>query len=173
MHSLHTHWPCVLQQPHQKHITIRQLKHTTTNKLHYNINHCYLWFAVSKCKHNVEQNHPRGEIFPPKKKKKVSRLGPFFAIFQLQLRNLYGFFLTIQSCWLIKKIKKCHYHFLASCVFIPLISCVFWALPKLVSGCFKGYDHLLEVLGAVRQANERIRFANSWFCTSHDRQEGV
>lgn len=106
MHYLHTHWPCVLQQPHQKHITIRQLKHTTTNKLHYNINHCYLWFAVSKRKHSAEQNHPRGGDFPSKKKKKVSRLGPFFAIFQLQLRNLYGFFFDNRILLVNKKNKK-------------------------------------------------------------------
>ena len=107
MHYLHTHWPCVLQQPHQKHITIRQLKHTTTNKLHYNINHCYLWFAVSKRKHNAEQNHPRGEIFPPKNIKK--RFPPrclFLLFFNFNYGICIVFFVTIQSCWLIKKIKK-------------------------------------------------------------------
>jgi hypothetical protein len=47
-----------------------------------------------------------GEIFPPKKKKKGSRLSAFFAIFQLQLRNLYGFFFDNTILLVNKKIKK-------------------------------------------------------------------
>ena len=50
--------------------TFQQSNFTSTIKLHYNINHSFLWLAVSLSLHNAEQKHQRGEIFPPKNKKK-------------------------------------------------------------------------------------------------------
>ena len=43
-----------------------------------NINHCFLWFAVSLSKHNAQQKHQRGEIFPPKKSGKSRHMNTFF-----------------------------------------------------------------------------------------------
>jgi hypothetical protein len=47
-----------------------------------------------------------GEIFPPKKKKKGSRLGAFFPIFHLQLWNLYRFVFDNTILLVNKKNKK-------------------------------------------------------------------
>ena len=150
MHYLHTHWPCVLQQPHQKHITIRQLKHTTTNKLHYNINHCYLWFAVSKRKHSAEQNHPRGGDFPSKKKKKVPASVPFLLFFNFNYGICMVFFLTIESCWLIKKIKKMSLSLFGFMCFYTLDFMCFLGTSETCVLMIFIRDHLLEVFGAVR-----------------------
>ena len=159
MHYLHTHWPCVLQQPHQKHITIRQLKHTTTNKLHYNINHCYLWFAVSKRKHSAEQNHPRGGDFPSKKKKKFPAVVPFLLFFNFNYGICMVFFLTIESCWLIKKIKKMSLSLFGFMCFYTLDFMCFLGTSETCVRMIFIRDHLLEVFGAVRSSPCHLAYA--------------
>jgi len=72
--------------------TLQQSNFTTTIKLHYNINHCYLWFAVSLCKHNAVQKHQRGEIFPPKMKKKRFPPRCLFSHFSPSTKEFVSFF---------------------------------------------------------------------------------
>ena len=94
---------------------------------------------------------PTGVDFPSKKKKKKgSRLGAFFPIFHLQLRNLYRFF-GDNTILLVKKKKKkiviitFWFH-----VFLNLISCVFRYTSETFVRMTLSRDHLLEVFGAVR-----------------------
>ena len=72
--------------------TFQQSNFTSTIKLHYNINHSFLWLAVSLSLHNAEQKHQRGEIFPPKNKKKRFPPRRLFSHFSPSTKEFVSFF---------------------------------------------------------------------------------
>ena len=60
------------------------------------------------------------------------------------------FFLTIESCWLIKKIKKMSLSLFGFMCFYTLDFMCFLGTSETCVRMFYTRDHLLEVFGAVR-----------------------
>ena len=94
------------------------------------------------------KNTNGGRFSLQKKNKKGSRLGAFFPIFHLQLRNLYRFFFD-NTILLVKKKKIVIITFWLY-VFLNLISCVFRFTSETFVRMTLSRDHLLEVFGAIR-----------------------